>query len=210
MPSSPTKKDASWWSRAKAQLLPVFVVLGVMWVLELIDFAAVGDPLNQYGIVPRSLSGLAGIPLAPFLHIDVLHHLVPNTVPFFVLGSLVALGGKQHFAGVSMFVALTAGLGTWFFGESGLHIGASGVIFGYLGFLVARGLFEKRMRWVLVSIAVGVAYISLIQSLAELRAGVSWTSHFFGFAGGVGLAMLCYVRIRKRAVGVAETSEAAE
>ncbi|MEZ5329950.1 MAG: rhomboid family intramembrane serine protease [Verrucomicrobiales bacterium] len=112
---------------------------------------------------------------------------------------LVSLGGRQLFAGVSMFVALTAGLGTWIFGQSGLHIGASGVIFGYLGFLVARGLFEKSLRWVLVSIAVGIVYVGLIQSLSELRAGVSWTSHFFGFAGGLGLAMLCYMRVKKKA-----------
>ena len=179
-------------------------------MLELIDFVAPGDPLDQYGIAPRSLAGLAGIPLAPFLHIDVSHHLVPNTVPFLVLGSLVALGGKQLFAGVSMFVVLTAGLGTWLFGESGLHIGASGVIFGYLGFLIARGLFEKSLRWVLVSIAVGAAYIGLIQSLGELRAGVSWTSHFFGFAGGVGLAMLFYFRVRKRTAEAAESIEIAD
>lgn len=197
--TSRTGKTTHWWNLTKNRLLPVFVALGVMWILELIDFAAEGDPLNQYGIVPRTLSGLAGIPLAPFLHIDVLHHLVPNTIPFLVLGSLVSLGGRQLFAGVSMFVALTAGLGTWVFGQSGLHIGASGVIFGYLGFLIARGLFEKSLRWVLVSIAVGIVYVGLIQSLSELRAGVSWTSHFFGFTGGLGLAMLCYMRVRKKA-----------
>lgn len=199
MDSPAIRKTTDWWNLAKNRFLPVFIALGLMWILELIDFAAAGDPLNQYGIVPRTLAGLTGIPLAPFLHIDVLHHLIPNTVPFLVLGSLVSFGGKQLYAGVSMFVALTAGLGTWLFGETGLHIGASGVIFGYLGFLIARGLFEKSLRWVLVSIAVGIVYTGLIQSLSELRAGVSWTSHFFGFAGGLGLAMLLYMRIKDRA-----------
>jgi membrane associated rhomboid family serine protease len=140
--------------------------------------------LNQFGIIPRNLIGLRGILFAPFLHAN-LAHLIGNTIPFITLGWLIMLREISDFVVVSIISALVGGLGTWVFGSPGIHIGASGVIFGYLGYLLSRGYFERKPLSIAMSLFVLVLYGSLIWGLLPFQYGISWEGHLFGFLGGV-------------------------
>lgn len=167
-------------------LRPVAVVvalLAVMWVVEVIDLIP-GTDLDRWGVRPRTTQGLLGIVLAPFLHTGF-GHVVANTVPFFVLGAFIALGSVSRFLQVSVIVGLTSGLGTWLFASPGtLHIGASGLVFGYLTYLVARGFIARRILWIAGGVLALMFYGGILWGLLP-RPGVSWTGHVFGAVGGV-------------------------
>lgn len=158
--------------------------VAVMWVLELVDIIFLKQALNIYGILPREMIGLRGILFAPFLHAG-LPHLISNTIPFLFLGWFVMLQETSDFFIVTAITMLVSGFGVWLFGATGLHVGASGVIFGYLGFLLARGYFERNFPSILLSIIVGIFYGGAIWGVLPIQQGVSWEGHLFGFAGGV-------------------------
>jgi membrane associated rhomboid family serine protease len=164
-------------------LLLVGAMLAVMWVLEVIDLLP-GTNFDRLGIRPRTVRGLVGIPLAPFLH-SGLSHLVANTLPFVLLGAFIALGDAKRFVEVTVIVALTSGLGTWLFAAPGtIHLGASGLVFGYLTYLVTRGFFAAKPLWILGGLAVLAFYGGILWGLLP-RPGISFTGHLFGAAGGV-------------------------
>lgn len=168
----------------KAQILILGSFVGLMWGLEILDIF-LGGALNRYGIRPHSLIGLRGILFAPFLHGN-LFHLAANTVPFVILGWLVMLRRTSDFFTVTAVVMLVAGLGTWLFAPSYTnHIGASGVVFGYLGFLLTRGYFERSFGSILLSVIVGLFYGSMIWGVLPGQIGISWQGHLFGFIGGI-------------------------
>jgi len=158
---------------------------GVLWVIAIVN-AILGGSLAAFGIHPHTLLGLLEIPLAPFLHAGFFH-LLANTVPFLVLGALTMGRKRMDFYVVSVVSAITAGLGAWFFGASGsVHLGASGVIFGYLGFLLARGIYERSAATIALSLFCGWIFGSMLWGvLPFLATGVSWQSHLFGFLGGI-------------------------
>ena len=173
------------------------LLLAIMWVEEAIDFVLHGA-LNQYGIVPRNVTGLRGIVFAPFLHANFTH-LIANTLPFASLAWFVMLRRMRDFVIVSLMVMLIGGLGTWLIGQShSVHIGASGVIFGYLGFLLARGFFER--SWVAVSLSLAVAFVygGALWGVLPGQAGVSWQGHLFGFIGGVLAAKWVPMQVKRR------------
>lgn len=159
-------------------------LVGTMWVLELVNFFVFRQALNIYGIIPRHLVGLRGILFAPFLHAS-LGHLIANSIPFLILGWLVMLQETSDFFVVTAITMLVSGLGVWLFGASGVHVGASGVIFGYLGFLLLRGYFERNFASILLSLIVGVLYGGMIWGVLPTQLGISWEGHLFGFIGGV-------------------------
>nr|WP_290227410.1 rhomboid family intramembrane serine protease [Trichocoleus desertorum] len=174
--------------RSHALILGSFIVC--IWLLEIIDLFVFRNALNLYGIRPRSISGLWGILFAPFLH-GGLGHLMANTIPFLVLGWFVMLREISDFFIVSLITILASGLGVWLFGSANsIHIGASGVVFGYFGFLVSRGYFERSMVGIAVSLLVGTLYGSLIWGVLPIRNGISWEGHLFGFLGGLLAARL--------------------
>lgn len=173
----------------KDHLLLLFGLLGVMWVAEIVDLLLFLH-LERYGIHPRAVLGLVGILAAPFLHADFAH-LMLNSLPFIVLGGTVLLSGIRVFWGVTIFVTLVGGLGVWLFGPKFTnHIGASGLIFGYLGFLLARGVFEKSFLSIVIALAIMVGYGGLLWGVLPGQDGVSWQSHLFGFLAGVAAARL--------------------
>lgn len=175
----------------KDHLFLLFGLLGVMWVVEILDHLPYIH-LDRFGIRPRTLSGLPGILFAPFLHAGF-GHLLVNSLPFVILGGAVLLGGVRVFWKVTIFVALAGGFGVWLLASpSSIHIGASGVIFGYLGFLLARGVFERSLFWLLVAVAILIGYGSLLFGILPLQAGVSWQGHLFGLAAGIGAARLMF------------------
>jgi membrane associated rhomboid family serine protease len=157
--------------------------VATIWVLEFVD-VFLGGALNRYGILPRNLIGLRGILFAPFLHGNFAH-LIANTIPFLTLGWFVMLRETSDFFVVTGITMLVSGLGVWLIGSSGLHIGASGVVFGYLGFLLARGYFERNIPSSLLSVIVGFLYGGAIWGVLPTQPGVSWEGHLFGFVGGV-------------------------
>ena len=177
----------------KTQIWILGGLVAIMWVVEILDQfvfrVGLRQTLDIYGIIPRTAIGLRGILFAPFLHGNF-PHLIGNTVPFLVLGWLIMLRETSDFFWVSLVSALVSGLGTWMFGSSGVHIGASGVIFGYLGYLLARGYFERSMTSIAMSLFVGTLYGSLIWGVLPTRIGISWEGHLFGFVGGVLAARL--------------------
>ena len=124
-------------------LVAVALMASLMWVLEVLDTVLDGR-LDQGGIEPRDLDSLTGVVTAPFLHAGF-GHLIGNTVPFLVLGALIALSGLVRVLGVTAIVVLVGGLGTWLVAPSStLHLGASILVFGYAAYLIARGLFDRR------------------------------------------------------------------
>ena len=164
-------------------------LIALMWLSEIVDSAA-GHRLDQYGIEPRDDDGLIGIPAAPFLHAGF-GHLIANTVPFLVLGAVIALSGLRLVLLVTLVVALVSGLGTWLLAPSGtLHVGASGVVFGYAAYLIARGLFDRRWYYLVTGLVVALVQGgSLLLGLLP-RDGISWQGHLFGALGGLLAARL--------------------
>ncbi len=196
MSSSGEGKAIAQEIKTQIAILGGLVVL--MWVVEFanvlffqraVSFYGASPGLGIYGIIPRHLIGLRGILFAPFLHANFAH-LIGNTVPFIALGWLIMLRETSDFFWVSLIAAVVSGSGTWIFGSSGVHIGASGVIFGYLGYLLARGYFERSMLAIAMSLFVGTLYGSLIWGILPTHIGISWEGHLFGFLGGVLAARL--------------------
>ncbi|MDG2112636.1 MAG: rhomboid family intramembrane serine protease [Actinomycetota bacterium] len=173
-------------------LLTIGGVLVLMWGIEIVD-TILDDRLEGGGIHPRRLDGLDGILWAPVLHAGFAH-LFSNTVPFAVLGLLVMGHGRSTWWKVTISVALVGGGLVWLLGGGGNHIGASGVVFGYLGFLVGAALFGRSVRAFGLALVAVVLYGGLVWGFLPRR-GVSWEGHFFGATVGAAAA---YVLLRRR------------
>jgi membrane associated rhomboid family serine protease len=173
-------------------LILVAAMVAVMWVLEAVD--ALGAHLEGDGIHPRDVEGLDGVVFAPFLHAGWAH-LIGNTIPFLILGFVIALGGLARTAAVTVIVALTAGLGTWLIGPAHTnHIGASGVVFGFATYLIARGIFSRRPLHLAVGLVVLAVYGTTLAFALVPTPGISWQGHLFGAIGGVLAARFIHVR----------------
>ena len=178
-----------------------FILVGalaaLMWLGEIVD-AIIGHRLDQYGIEPRDTDGLVGIPASPFLH-SGFDHLVSNTVPFLVMGFVIAFGGALRVAAVTAIVAIVGGLGTWLLAPaSSLHIGASGIVFGYAGYLLSRGVFSRRLRDLLLAAIIVIFWGGALLGGLLPAAGISWQGHLFGAVGGVVAGRLLAERRRRR------------
>lgn len=162
----------------------LLIVTAVFWLVEIVDLLIFQERLDNLGIEPRTIIGLRGILLAPFLH-GGFPHLIANTIPFITLGWLTMIQETSDFYIVSIVSAIVGGLGVWLLGRpDSIHIGASILIYGYLGFLLLRGWFQKNFPSILLSIIVFFIYGSLIWGIFPSRVGVSWEGHLFGFVGG--------------------------
>ncbi len=157
--------------------------LAACWGTEALD-TVLGGALDNFGIVPRSVTGLVGVPLAPFLHSNW-EHLFSNSLGVLTAGSLVALHGPKKFRDVTIMSGLAAGLGTWAAGRTAIHLGASGVVYGYLGFLMTRGLFDRRPLPIVLSVLSTALFAGSLAGVLPGKEAVSWESHLFGLAGGV-------------------------
>ena len=189
----------------RTQLMILLLVLGLLWGLEIVDWALLGGALDNYGVHPRG--GLLGILWAPFLHGGFLH-LVANSGPLFVLGWLVMMRETWEFFLVAGVTGLSSGIGTWLIGRTGtVHIGASGVVFGLFGYLVAIGIFTRSLGGVLLSTLVVFLYGGIIWGVLPTQAlrGISWEGHLFGFLGGVATAY-AMARVQRRRTGGSDAS----
>jgi len=165
-------------------LIFVAAMAGLMWVAEIVDTALGGD-LDRYGIEPHDGDGLVGILTAPFLHAGF-GHLIGNTIPFVLLGAVIALSGLARVVWATVIIAAVAGVGTWLVAPTGTeHIGASGIVFGYATYLMTRGLFSRSLVHLAVGAIVLVIYGSTLLFSLVPRDGISWQGHLFGGIGGV-------------------------
>ena len=165
-------------------LLFVAAMATLMWLSEILD-AVLPANLDAYGIAPRSDEGLTGVLLSPFLH-GGFGHLVSNTLPFLVMGAVIALGGLRRVLAVTAIVAAISGAGTWLIAPAAtVHIGASGVVFGYAAYLLVRGLFSRDLVHLGVGLIVGAAWGGALLGSLLPQEGISWQGHLFGAVGGV-------------------------
>ena len=164
-------------------LVFVGAMVALMWAVEVVD--AAGANLDANGIHPRDVDTLPDIAFAPFLHAGW-GHLIGNTVPFLLLGGAIALSGLIRTAAVTAIVVVVGGLGTWLIGPADTnHIGASGVVFGFAAYLIARGAFSRKPLHLVAGLAVIAVYgATLLFSLVP-HPGISWQGHLFGAVGGI-------------------------
>ncbi len=192
--------------RAGAAALVMIALLAWMWLLEAVDTAS-GHQLDNYGIHAQEIDGLPGIISAPFLH-GGWDHLISNSMPFFVLGFLVLLGGVARWLLSSMISIISSGLTAWLLTPGDVVIlGASGLIFGWLTYLLARGIWSRRAGQVIIAVLVLLVYGGLIFGVLPGQPGVSWQAHLGGAVGGVLAAWLLHRRRTSRQlVGSASSS----
>ena len=176
----------------KKRIKWILVFVGLLWAIEIVDFVLLGS-LDSLGVHPGTREGLAGIFFAPFLH-GGFGHLGANTSALIPLTFLVSLRGRREMIWSTLAIVMVSGLGTWAIAPSGtVHIGASGLIFGYLGFLLIAGFMARDKAWIVVSILTGAVYGGALWGVFPQQDGVSWQMHLFGFIGGV-LAAYHFVR----------------
>ncbi len=185
-------------STPRTALEVIVLFVAGMYVVEVLDQLS-GSRLQQAGgIEPRQTSGLDGILFAPVLH-GPWSHLLANTVPLLVFGFLLLLAGVRRWLAVTAVVWVCAGVGVWLTAAAGtVHIGASVLIFGWLSYLLARGLWSRRPGQVAVAVAVLLLYGGLIFGVLPGQTGVSWQAHLGGAVGGVLAAWLLRRRSSRR------------
>lgn len=182
--SSVARTSRSVVRTAKVQVATLGTAVGAFWTTFVVN-TMLGGALTQFGVVPRTLSGLRGILFAPFLHGN-LAHLISNTLPFLALGWMVMLRDSRHFIPVTLYAMLGAGLGAWLLGAPGsVHIGASGVVMGYLGFLLLAGVYKRSFGSIALSLITAGLWGGLVMGIAPSQPGVSWQAHLGGFIGGI-------------------------
>jgi len=172
------------------------VVMGVVGLLLwCIQIANASDHYgwNRFGVKPRALDGLWGVAAQPLLH-QSYGHLLSNTVPLLAIGWTLLLSGVRAWLFVTGAVIVLGGAATWLVAPSGtVIVGASGMIFGWLGYLLARAYFTRRLKWILTAVALLVFFGTLLGSLLPtVDAHVSWQSHLCGFAAGVFVGWLLH------------------
>jgi membrane associated rhomboid family serine protease len=176
--------------------------VGIMWVLELID-QMTRNSLDRFGIQPRDVDGLGDILLAPWLHFGW-GHLISNSIPFLVLGILIYLSGVGRWLVTVLVTAVVSGITVWLISPpNSLTLGASGIVFGFLTYLLVRGFFTRKLSQIVIAVVVMLLYGGVLWGIFPTSAGVSWQGHLGGAVGGVLSAWLMHSRrdrpIRRRA-----------
>jgi membrane associated rhomboid family serine protease len=170
----------------------------LLFVIGLVDNLTNHELQREGGIQPHALYGLDGIILGPFLHANY-EHVIANSVPLILLGTFVLAAGTRRFLVSTLFIAVVSGLGVWFAGDPrSIVVGASGVIFGYFGLLLVRGLVERSWWNIAVALLIGLLYgWQLVGVLPVVDSHISWQAHLFGFVGGM-IAAVLFRRRRPR------------
>ena len=159
--------------------------IGLIWVLQVFNWASHYRLDVDYGILPRNIGRLPEIFTSPFLHFNW-DHIEGNSGPLFVFGLLAAYRGVVRFLGVTVLVAITSGLAVWLFQSSdSLTVGASGLIFGYFGYVLARGLIDRNLIDALAAVVMALSYAYILTVALPGTPGVSWMGHLGGLLGGI-------------------------
>jgi membrane associated rhomboid family serine protease len=180
----------------------------VIWILQIANWADHYQLDQSYGVLPHSLGHLGAIFTAPFLHFSW-NHIEGNSGPLFVFGFLAAYRGVVKFLGVTLVVAITSGLAVWLFqSNSELTVGASGLIFGYFGYVLTRGIVERNLIDALAAIVIGLSYAYILTVAVPGAHGVSWIGHLGGLVGGVACGWIFRTRRGTRRGGSSGPSRA--
>lgn len=175
--------------------ITIAIFVAVLWGIEILD-TVLNHRLDGFGIRPWRVDGLDGILFAPLLHANW-SHLISNSGPLLVLGFVGLLWGQASWWKATAIIWVVSGAGVWLTGVPGsLHLGASGIVFGWITFLVLRGLFTRKFLQILVGVLVLVGYGSVLWGVFPSELGISWQAHLFGAIGGV----LAALALRQRRV----------
>jgi membrane associated rhomboid family serine protease len=175
---------------------PIILLLAVCWGVFVVNNLVLGGALTRFGITPRHLGSLPGIIWAPFLHASF-GHLAANTLPLLVLGAILCARSQVEFIETTVGGILIGGALTWLFARNACHVGASGLVFCYFGFLTSRAYFDRTLVTLLLAVICMVIYGGMMRGLLPTTFAVSWESHVAGLVAGVALAGLIAVQKRK-------------
>lgn len=170
--------------KSELYIKPWLAILGIIWCVNIINWL-LGSKLNILGIYPRSGHGIIGILFSPFLHQNIAH-LIFNSVPLFILGLVIlASKGVITFCWITVVIALLEGIGVWLFGRKGLHIGASGIISGYFGYILMLAYAEPSVITIVLAVLAIYYFGGILLGLFPTQKAISWEAHLFGFLAGV-------------------------
>jgi membrane associated rhomboid family serine protease len=169
------------------RLTPVVCLIALCWAVFVLNNLILHGNLNQYGIRPRHMGDLPSILWAPFLH-GSWKHLFANTLPLALLGAILSLRSRTEFGIVTVAGIFLSGALTWLIGRNAYHIGASGLIFCFFGYLASLAFFERRIGTLLLSIVCILGYGGIVRGILPTSSTVSWEGHLAGFISGIALA----------------------
>ena len=196
--------NADQWRR---RVLALLATVGVIWLVSIYGLHVDDAVVSALAVRPRQLDGLWGVLGMPFVH-GSMPHLMANTLPVLVFGSILMSRGVGYFFKVSLVITVLGGAALWLLGRPAAHIGASGVVFGYFGFLVVRGFYERRISSLAVSLLVIFFYGGMIFGVLPrdehiagtgVAARISWEAHLIGLVSGALLARAAYALERRQA-----------
>ncbi|MEU4248181.1 rhomboid family intramembrane serine protease [Amycolatopsis sp. NPDC026612] len=172
-------------AEAKKALWVMVGLLAVLWLVQIVNAVDGYDLSREFAIKPRDPASLPDILTSPFMHANWMH-IEANSGPLFVFGFLAAYRGVKKWLGVSVLIIVASGLGVWFITPSNtLTVGASGLLFGYFGYIIVRGLFDRHPIDIVIGLVMALCFAYQFTSLLPTDEGVSWQGHLFGFAGGI-------------------------
>ncbi len=166
-------------------VLAVFMLFSAIEIINLFT----GRLLSQLGTIPRYVPGLRGIILGPFVH-GSLQHYFSNIIPLCIFTYLLLQYGLKRYLQITLWIMITSGLLVWLFARPATHIGVSGIIYGYFGYLVLAGFLSGKFKLIIISVLVAFFYGGLIFGILPSSPFVSWESHLFGFIAGLVAAKL--------------------
>ena len=168
-------------------ILPTSVV-ALMWLVKIYEVIR-GVKLTRWGIFPRDWDGIFGILGAPFIHSDW-QHLMSNSLPMFMLLSMVMVFYRKVAIPSLVIITLFTGFIVWLFARESYHVGASGVVYGLVSFLAWTGIFRRNLKSIVLALVILVMYGGYFHGIVPNKEGVSWESHLFGGIVGIFTAFL--------------------
>ncbi|MFD7642275.1 rhomboid family intramembrane serine protease [Kitasatospora sp. NPDC059795] len=207
-PGTATLDPAQLIAEARRAFFTMFGFLCLIWAVQVANWAMDGQIALQHGILARQASSLPDLLTAPFLHLNW-QHLEGNSGPLFVFGFLAAYRGVRKFLGLTALLVVTSGMTVWLF-ERGdvVTVGASGVIFGYFGYVVLRGLFDRNLIDSLIGLVMGASFAYLLTTAIPGTPGVSWLGHLGGLVGGLVGAWIFRTRTPEQAAATTPAATA--
>ena len=184
-------------ARGRWVLTASVALVAPLWAVQILDTLLFSTRLARFGIKPRDLDGAWGIAVAPLLHAN-LPHLATNTMALLLLGGLVAVIGRREWLTVTALGWLGSGLGVWALGRPAIHIGASGLVFAFLGFLLLRGWYQRSAGSIVLSLGVYWAFGEALRDTLPFTTdnpSISWEAHLFGLLCGAAAAALLRTRV---------------
>ncbi|MCX5211937.1 rhomboid family intramembrane serine protease [Kitasatospora sp. NBC_00240] len=206
--STPALDPARMIADARRAFFVMIGVLAVVWLIQVVNWTDDYRLTRDFGIRPQQLGRLGDVFAAPFLHMSW-HHLEGNSGPLFIFGFLAAYRGVRKFLGLTVLVTVTSGAAVWLFqGTDTISAGASGVIFGYFGYVVLRGVFDRNLVDTLIGVVMGASFAYILTTALPGTPDVSWLGHLGGLVGGLAGAWIFRDRSGRNAPAAAATASA--